>query len=151
MSFSSQELVPIIAANLRSSKAMNDVLKLMGESLLDSVKKAYMQKARGGTGDDGIKWEKTKKFIEHGGLMLIGSRFLLESFHWEATSNGLIIKNNAEYAAFQFRKRLPWPEKIPAHWIQRMLNRARPALLRAVKEATLQALGQTGNRVLRIS
>lgn len=108
----------------------------MAQSFLDSVTAACEAKSRGGHGDDGLDWEPTKKFLEHGGRMLYVTGKLLRGFKIEVTSYGFRIYNDVPYAPDQLHKRLPWPtDQIPASWLKRMLDAARPFLIQIVTDA----------------
>lgn len=148
------EISSTVAANLpdelQRTNYFHEAIQAMADSLLTSVKNDFVIKAGGGIGEDGLSWEPTKKWLEHGGLMLIDTKFMLESFRFEIHNDKIILKNDCEYAKYQLNQRLPWPGEIPRIWIDRMFAAAQPFLLKAVTEATSSIVKNSKKRVRQV-
>lgn len=147
-SVSAYHLIPLIRQNLELSEHFDEAKRVMAQSILDSIETDYRTKAQGGIGEDGIYWEPTKKFLKKGGLMLINTGDLLNSFQFEVTSTGFRIYNDLVYAYRQLSQRLPWPlDQLPASWLKRMLDAGRPYLVRAVEDAAKKSVQDLGGQV----
>lgn len=144
-----RHLIPLIKENLERSPELDQAKQAMAESFLESIIQDYRTKANGGTGEDGIRWEPTLKFLLQQGLILIRSGNLLRGFRIEITETGFKVYNDVDYAYIQFIKRMPWPtDQIPPTWLKRMLDAGRPYLMQALARSVRDSVEQSGATVI---
>ncbi|MEM4360036.1 MAG: hypothetical protein QXT45_05870 [Candidatus Bilamarchaeaceae archaeon] len=129
------------------SDLLDKAKQAMGETLLEYIRVAYIQKSKGMADAAGERWVPTKAFKEGRGFILFKTGKLFESLHVELTDKGFNIAFDLEYGAIQFKKRHPVPRQIPEEWLKAMVDAAKPYIreiiidgIRRVEEFKVQSI-----------